>query len=68
MGKFSLLVELHQEGSAPAACAEGLFLTCELLYCGSLAMDNQPVAKYHRDTPAQCLRSWSSLSVEYRSV
>ena len=25
MGEFRLLVELHQEGSAPAACAAGLF-------------------------------------------
>ena len=26
MGDFCLLAELHQEGSAPAACAAGLFL------------------------------------------
>ena len=26
MGGFCLLVELHQEGSAPAACAADLFL------------------------------------------
>ena len=26
-GSFCLLVELHQEGSAPAACAAGLFIT-----------------------------------------
>ena len=26
MGGFCLLVELHREGSAPAACAAGLFL------------------------------------------
>jgi hypothetical protein len=26
MGGFSLIVELHREGSAPAACAAGLFL------------------------------------------
>ena len=32
MGGFYLLVELHQEGSAPAACATGLFLLKYLFY------------------------------------
>ena len=31
MGGFCLLVELHQEGSAPAACAAGLFFY--VLHC-----------------------------------
>ena len=30
IGKFCLLVELHRKGSAPAACAGGLFLTLTL--------------------------------------
>ena len=32
MGGFYLLVELHQEGSGPAACATGLFLLKYLSY------------------------------------
>ena len=31
MGGFFLLVELHREGSAPAACAAGLFILIQLL-------------------------------------
>ena len=33
MGGFCLLVVLHQEGSAPAACAAGYFF-CENVHCG----------------------------------
>ena len=32
MGGFFLLVELHQEGSVPAACAAGLFMRTLYLY------------------------------------
>ena len=31
MGRFCLLVELHREGSAPAACAAGLF-SCQVAF------------------------------------
>ena len=39
MGGICLLVELHREGSAPAACAAGLFFSPSLktlLYCNRL--------------------------------
>ena len=39
MGDFYLLVELHWEGSAPAACAAGLFLPYTHTVCVCVAPD-----------------------------
>ena len=33
MGGFCLLVELHREGSAPAACAAVLFFSTNMVFC-----------------------------------
>ena len=40
-GRFCLLVELHREGSAPAACAAGLFLKGHaLIMLGNLRVED----------------------------
>ena len=40
MGRFFLLVEMHQEEPAPAACAAGLFVYKEFKQQGNIAIFN----------------------------
>ena len=52
-GKFCLLVELHQEGSAPAVCAAGLFLGFKINKSRIRANNNLPMgaARYVPTSP-----------------
>ena len=50
-GGFHLVVELHWEGSAPAACAAGLFFFCR--FFAQQKKEILPVVKYFQSVKDQ---------------
>ena len=54
MGGFCLLVELHQEGSAPAACAAGLFI-CLTQNPPVMVVVSELTGCYSLESPGSCV-------------